>query len=393
MRRPVCWILYWGIDSFHPLGGKKLIMFRSKLVLITVSLVLLMSLPMGQLMAQVTVNGTGAASISDGSSRSNSITITMTGVDQPDSGKQYNGWLVSDDSSSNLNIGVVKVDASGGVSHSFSSSAGDNLISLYSKLMLTEEAAGTTPASPVGLSVFSHQIPTGAVAHVRSLLSDSLDLQTQLASAQSSISAASAAATIADVQSNVTTAITAIDAAIALSSDNTNAGLASAAAPNDATITAQATLVDINLANATTFANQAKTEAQGILALTAIDPLGSTGVAVGRVASILGAAQNGLDANADGTVESISGEGAAAQAYSEAQGMTKFTLAGGTKEALVEAVVEPVVVVEEEPAPAPSVGDAAIPLLAQISLVTSVALMLIGGLMLIVRRKFESSTG
>jgi hypothetical protein len=373
-------------------------MFRSKLVLITVSLVLLMSLPMGQLMAQVTVNGTGTASISDGSSRSDSITITMTGVDQPDSGKQYNGWLVSDDSSSNLNLGVVQVDPSGGVSHSFSSSAGDNLISSYSKLMLTEEAAGTTPASPVGLSVFSHQIPTGAVAHVRSLLSDSLNLQTQLASAQSSISAASAAATIADVQSNVTTAITAIDAAIALSSDNTNAGLASAAAPNDATITAQATLVDINLANATTFANQAKTEAQGILALTAIDPLGSTGVAVGRVASILGAAQNGLDANADGTVESISGEGAAAQAYSEAQGMTKFTLAGGTKEALVEAVVEPVVepvvVVEEEPAAAaPSVGDAAIPLLAQISLVTSVALMLIGGLMLIVRRKFESSTG
>ena len=365
-------------------------MFKSKLILITASLVLLMSLPVGQLMAQdtVVVNGTGTASISDGSSRSDSVTITMTGVDQPASGKQYNGWLVSDDSSSNLNLGVVKVDASGGVSHSFSSSAGDNLISSYSKLMLTEEAAGTTPATPAGLSVFSHQIPTGAVAHVRSLLSDSVDLQTQLASAQSSISAASAATTITDVQSNVTTAITAIDAAIALSSDNANAGLASAAAPNDATITAQATLVDINLANATTFANQAKTEAQAILALTAIDPLGSTSVALDRVASILGAAQNGLDANVDGTVESISGEGASAQAYSEAQGMTKFTLASGVKEALVEAPVEVV-----EATPAPSVGDAAIPLLAQISLVTSVALMLIGGLMLIVRRKFESSIG
>lgn len=366
-------------------------MFRSKLALITASVVLLMSLPMGQLMAEVAVNGSGSAVISDGSSRSDSITITMTGVDQPESGMQYNGWLVSDDSSSNLNLGVVKVDSSGGVSHSFSSSSGDDLISAYSKLMLTEETAGTTPATPVGLSVFSHQIPSSAVAHVRSLLSDSVDLQTQLSSAQSSISAAQAATTIAAIQSNVTTAITAIDAAIALSSDNANAGLASAAAPNDATITAQATLVDINLANATTFATQAKTEAQAIADLTAIGSLGTTSVALGRVSSILGAAQNGLDADVDGTVESISGEGGAAQAYSEAQAMTKFTLASGSKTAIV---VEEVVVVEETPAPAaPSVGDAAIPLLAQISLVTSVALMLIGGLMLIVRRKSESSIG
>ena len=351
-----------------------------------------MSLPVGQLMAQdaVAVNGSGTAVISDGSSRSDSITITMTGVDQPDSGKQYNGWLVSDDSSSNLNIGVVKVDSAGGVSHSFSSSAGDNLISGYSKLMLTEEPTGTIPTSPTGLSVFSHQIPLSAMAHVRSLLSDSVDLQTQLASATSSMSSAQAATTIADVQSNVTTAITAIDAAIALSSDNASAGLASAAAPNDATITAQATLVDINLANATTFATQAKTEAQAILALTAIDPLGSTDVAIGRVVSILGAAQSGLDADVNGTVGSISGEGAAAQAYSEVQLMTKFTLASGAKTAIVAAVVEEVVVVETPAPSAPSVGDAAIPLMAQISLATSLVLMIIGGTMLVVRRRSES---
>ena len=114
--------------------------------------------------AEAAVQGTGTALIHDDGVLSDAITYSMAGVIPPASGKEYVGWLVSDDGSVKLSTGPMVVQGDGSLSHTFDSTSnrytGENLVHNYSKVMITEELAGSDPNAPAGLVVFSHEVPS-----------------------------------------------------------------------------------------------------------------------------------------------------------------------------------------------------------------------------------------
>ena len=147
-------------------------MFRSKL-LVLLALSLLMLMPVGLVHAQDGV-AAGTAVIWDDMSLSDAITYSMTDVPAPAVGREYVGWLISDDGSIKLNTGPMTVGTDGSIAHTFDSSnsrhTGDNLILGYDKVVITDEAAGDDPDAPAGPAVFHHVVPSGAMAHIRHLL-------------------------------------------------------------------------------------------------------------------------------------------------------------------------------------------------------------------------------
>ena len=176
-------------------------MVKTSVLVVFVALLTLSSIPA---FAQ---SGSGTALVSDDKGSSDAITVTMTGVTSPTSGKQFVGWLASE--YRKVSIGVISVDSNGAVSHTHNSSSslysGLNLIRNYNALIITEENEGDIPSSPSSNVIYSAVIPTASIAHIRKLLSSSTDGSTTgiLADLKSELQTASDAATSA---SNATTA-------------------------------------------------------------------------------------------------------------------------------------------------------------------------------------------
>ena len=102
-----------------------------------------------------------------------------------------------------------------------------------------------------------------------------------------------------------------------------------------------------------------------------------------NAAAVLDAALNGFDSDGDGTIE----ESSAIQAYEAAQSMATFTLvAGSVQVPEVEAPPEVVVVVGPS-LESINVGDSRVPLAAKGALITAIALISGGGLLLILGRR------
>ena len=95
-----CQILEGEIFS---MSRSKFILVLALLFLLAVSATLLAQTP-GLISAQ-TPEGTGTAVVFDDQGLSDGIVFTMTGVTAPAEGKEYVGWLVSDDGSKKLNTG------------------------------------------------------------------------------------------------------------------------------------------------------------------------------------------------------------------------------------------------------------------------------------------------
>ncbi len=131
-------------------------MVKTSVLVVFVALLTLSSIPA---FAQ---SGSGTALVSDDKGSSDAITVTMTGVTAPTSGKQFVGWLASE--YRKVSIGVISVDSNGAVSHTHNSTSslysGLNLIRNYNALIITEENEGDIPSSPSSNVIYSAVIPT-----------------------------------------------------------------------------------------------------------------------------------------------------------------------------------------------------------------------------------------
>jgi hypothetical protein len=273
---------------------------------------------------------------------------------------------------------------------------GENLIHNYARAVITEEEAATNPDAPLGSAIFSHTIPSGAMTHIRHLLSDSPDgsgagiltnLKLQLGMAIKHAALSNNSDTIAGVKQHVEHVINTIEGptgpnygdingdgtiedfgdgsgVLTHALDRKHSGFAAAGAPADATVNDHAALVDVTGSNASDFATMAVDSALANV-LTQSD-VAIAKLMLANVSGLLDNALNGLDADASGTIDSVPGEGGASQAYVEGQRMATFTFSAGT--------VSP-------PTP-PQVGDTLVPLLAQIALVAAAILLTAGGLLL-----------
>ena len=346
------------------------------------------------------------AVIWDDQALSDAITYTMTNVPPPAAGSEYVGWLLSDDGSIKLSTGPMAVSGDGTIDHTFDSTSnrytGENLIHAYSRAVITAEVAGADPDAPAGPAALAHQVPLAGMTHIRHLLTNwpvgsdkgiLTRLNEQIQAAIDHIDLATGSDTLTLVQLYTHHVLNIIegegganfDASFGNPGDGTgvlshaadgivHANLAIAAASTDAVIVAHAGLLKVDAQNAIDTATEAAD--QSVNLVLAQSDRDTAKLFLGGVRSLLANALEGVDADGDGTIESIVGEGGASQAYVEAQRMATFTLE-----------FEPGVAPPSLPTTGPGTGDPTVPLLFQIALIASGLFLAAGGLLVFSARR------
>ena len=151
----------------------------SKLSII-LALVALLLLPAGIAFAAQHGAGSGIGLISDYTDEESvvhangAVTVTLNDVPIPAEGTAYEAWLINDKGNVKLSIGMMELDAddegmgSGTLTYQ---SPDEDLIALYSKLVITAEPVPDDDPMPSDEVVFSAHVPRSAMKYVRELLS------------------------------------------------------------------------------------------------------------------------------------------------------------------------------------------------------------------------------
>ena len=392
-------------------------MLKSKLTILMAP-VLVMVVLAGVVLAQEPAQssalvGEGTAVIWDDVALSDAITFSMTGVTSPVPGTSYEGWVKM--GSVEKSTGVMAIAANGSINHS--ASMGENLILNYDHVVITIEPVPDNDPKPSGIVAFSASIDSEPIKHIRHLLADwpsgsgvgiLTNLQTQLNVAITHANLAKNSDTIADVHKHIEHVVNIIEGengdnygdldgngavedfgdgigVLNHAANRTHAGFASVGLPEASDVATHGALVDEYVMNISDWATFARDQA--------IKALGTTQVSLAKifvgpgadsVITLLGSALNGSD---------IEGPGAS-QAYVEAQRMATYTFqvvpptptptpvpptpTPGPTATPFPTPVPPTPTptpVPDEVAPPTSVGDPTIPLLAQIGLIVSLAIL------------------
>jgi hypothetical protein len=327
--------------------------------------------------------GSGTAVISDGTGLSSRITYTMTGMRRLGPEQAYEGWLVNSGSGTMLSTGVMRPTIQGEINHTFNSPTGENLIANYNQVVISvEPVPDPAPAEPSDMKPFSHTIPGGAMTNIRNLVVSwpegdptgiAMDMKAQLDVAIQHANLAANATTIEDVMLHTHHVINIIEGEGGPNFDSSfgNPGdgvgvltyaqdasqqASAAAASGDPVVSMHAENVQQASQNVMTWSTQARDQALQILNRTSIN-IAQTLLA--QVSGPLQAARNGISAT---------NMGGAQQAYTQAQMMATYTF-------------------PSPQATAPGVGDAAVPVVAQMAIGSALLLMAFGGFLLYRERR------
>ena len=323
----------------------------------------------------------GSAVISDDGGANNSVTLTMAGIPQPPDGSRYSLVLLSDDGASSERLGDVTVGEDGVVNQSLTSNT--DLIASSSNLWIL--------FGPPDLRSYEAYLPTGAVAHIRHILSAGADDDTfregylngaasQAAAAMLHANLALEAANNGDLDGaklHAEHVANIIDGASEdLNSDGegqnpaegtglaayaaqagTHAGLAAEAAPDSTLITENAAHVQTAAANVVNWAQTAKTNANQVQWQT---DLSIATLYIRKSAEALNYGINGRDANRNGIIEALPDEAGLAQGRLYAQQMATYQITTARLGKL------------------PSVGDTTVPVLPWAAAGAGATLLLLG---------------
>jgi len=367
-------------------------MYFSRLLKLTLALSLLaLMLPVTAVMGQTT----GTATFADSSAgKSDKLLVAMTDMPPLGASEVYQGWLVSDDGKTNVDVGVLTVAADSSIMHTFTSDTGANLVAANNTFMVTVEATGgaTSPSKEVA---FSATTAEDALTHLRHLLFSNagnpnhtsgahsgtakgitvgLYEQTNAALTQAEI--AISATSLSGIQAAAGNAINIIegtsganfDASRTSSGDSfgvlnyasdakTHAKNITTAFPKDAKFFKHEPNVSASADNVATLAGAARDQA--LLATQALDTTTAKAYAT-NLKTNLERALSGYDADRDGSIGAGSSEGGALQAHLAAHGMASFSLTAG--------------------AGLPATGDIGIGGFAWMTLMMGIALVSIGSL-------------
>ena len=280
----------------------------------------------------------------------------MTGMAPPDEGKAYVGWLVSDDGFLKLSTGPITVKSDGTIDHTMDHNSrgysGLNLVHTFSKVVVTLEELRPKFDTPLGPPMLSHQVPLGAMQHIRHLLTSwpagsdrgiLTNLKEQLGVAAFHANLAQESNTLEDIKKHTERVINIIEGpggpnygdldgdgvvedlgsgigVLTHVIDRKHGKFAASAAPEDPVIASHAALVDSYGKVSEDLAVQARDLSLQILAaedLGTARALMNADTRDDTVASILAAALDGQEST---------GQGGAGQAYVEAQLMATYTL-------------------------------------------------------------------
>lgn len=98
------------------------------------------------------------------------VELRVDGLPLPAEGKQYEAWLLGDETRRSL--GVLRVDDQGNGRLEYADANGTNLLSIYGRFEITLEPSPDTSDLPSDISVYSGTVPAAPLVHIRHLLVD-----------------------------------------------------------------------------------------------------------------------------------------------------------------------------------------------------------------------------
>jgi LPXTG-motif cell wall-anchored protein len=360
--------------------------------------------------AAVLADAGGVGNFSDDAANSDKMTVVLTDFAALDSNQAYEGWLVSDDGNDKLSLGIWELDASGGGVFTFTSPTGDNLIDKYDKLVVTIEPVPDNDPGPSSDVAGSDMIPSGSMAHIRHVISawapsvDGVGLnvgaRSQAVTALAHANLANDAANDGDLDGaknhaeHVVNIIEGSEGAnfgdlnddgsaqnpgdgfgllVYAGDGGKHAGFAMGTDDADAEVLLHGQHVVDTQANVVGWATMVRDQALDVLGATDL-PMAQTYTAM--MVDYATNALEGFDANGNGVVQPITGEGGAQTAYVHGQLMAQFNLAVSGPPA-------------DEDAALPRTGGAEIPALVAIA----GSLLLIAAAALVAVRRRVSTVG
>ncbi len=112
----------------------------------------------------------GTAAFRDDRARSDQIVLNIKLSTTPPANQALVAFLTTRDGSAAQNLGELKLDEAGGAQLVFTDPNGQNLAARFNRFVITQEALGSNPASPSGQPVFEGLLPTQAFQYLNQLL-------------------------------------------------------------------------------------------------------------------------------------------------------------------------------------------------------------------------------
>lgn len=117
----------------------------------------------------------GYGAFRDSAARSDAFELVLSGLPAPQG--EFHAWLIG--GGSPLHLGQVAPDAAGSAALTFVSPTGDNLLAQYSGFSVTQETAGSNPTAPSSQVLVTSSLAAEALGPVRALLVASSDAPAQ----------------------------------------------------------------------------------------------------------------------------------------------------------------------------------------------------------------------
>jgi plastocyanin len=298
---------------------------------------------------------TGTGTFGNGQATNDQFRLEIQNL-RPQAGATITGWLLSDGDA--VRLGALNPDGSGRAALTFTDPQGRNLLALFDKVVVTAET-GAVGARPAGQELLRDEVNPGGMVHIRHLLASFNDTPNRTALAiglerQAALAAEHARLAKQALDANDFVALRQRLEQIVniiegergpnfgdLNGDERrdnpgdgfgllnyatlagqHAQLAIEAAPRDETIKLHGGHVTVASKNVTDWATEARD-----LAVQAVKApnLGAARQPVERILALLVPALEGRDANNDGRIDPVPGEGGARTAFSHAQLMATLT--------------------------------------------------------------------
>jgi plastocyanin/uncharacterized membrane protein YozB (DUF420 family) len=121
----------------------------------------------------------GTAAFRDANGRSDQIEINLKLSSTPPADTALIAFLTTQDGGAALNLGELKLDQAGGASGVYTAPDAANLAARFNRLVVSQEPAGSNPAAPSGQPIFEGLLPEQAFQPLGQLLANGPGLPTE----------------------------------------------------------------------------------------------------------------------------------------------------------------------------------------------------------------------
>jgi plastocyanin len=121
----------------------------------------------------------GTAAFRDDKARSDQIVLDVKLNTTPPPNQSLVAFLTTLDNSATQNVGELKLDETGGAHLVFNAPNGENLAARFNRFIVTQEPTGSNPAKPGGQTIFEGVLPGQAFQYLNQLLANGPGLPTQ----------------------------------------------------------------------------------------------------------------------------------------------------------------------------------------------------------------------